>query len=35
LFEGQVGVLNEEMRGEIVSEIVKLLRAGEMPSEGK
>jgi mRNA interferase MazF len=35
LFEGQVGVLNEEMRGEIVSEIVKFLRAGEMPSEGK
>ena len=33
LFENQVGLLNEEVRGKIVSEIVRLLRAGEMPSE--
>jgi hypothetical protein len=31
LFEGQVGLLSEEVRTEIVSEVVRLLRAGEMP----
>ena len=35
LFEGQVGMLSEEVRSEIISEGVNLLRAGEVPSEGK
>jgi mRNA interferase MazF len=35
LFEGQVGLLSEEVRSEIVSEVVDLLRAGEMPLEGE
>jgi len=35
LFERQIGVLSEEVRSAIVSEVIKLLRAGEMPSEGK
>ena len=35
LFEGQVGMLIEEVRSEIVSEVVRLLRAGEMPSDGE
>lgn len=35
LFEGQAGVLNEEVRSEIVAEIIKLLRAGEIPSAGR
>ena len=33
LFESQVGLLNEEARGKTVSEVVRLLRAGKMPSE--
>ena len=35
LFERQVGLLSEEARREIVAEVVKLLRAGEMPSASK
>jgi hypothetical protein len=35
LFEGQVGVLSEEVRSEIVSDVIDLLRAGETPSEGE
>ena len=35
LFENQVGLLSEEVRSEIVSEVVTLLRAGEMPSQGR
>ena len=35
LFERQIGVLSEEVRSALVSEVIKLLRAGEMPSEGK
>lgn len=35
LFEGQVGMLQEEVRREIVTEVVKLLCAGEMPPAGK
>lgn len=35
LFEGQVGILIEEVRSEIVSEIVRLLRSGEIPSDGE
>jgi hypothetical protein len=34
LFEGQVGLLSEEVRSEIVSQVVTLLRAGDIPSEG-
>jgi mRNA interferase MazF len=35
LFEDHVGILNEEVRSEIVAEVVTLLRAGKMPSEGE
>lgn len=35
LFERQVGWLKEDVRHEIVAEVVTLLRAGEMPSTGK
>ena len=35
LFEGQVGLLGKEVRSEIVSEVVDLLRAGEIPLEGE
>ena len=35
LFEGQAGLLSEEVRSKIVSEVVRLLRAGEMQSESE
>ena len=35
VLEGQVGLSGEEVRSEIVSEVVDLLRAGEMPLEGE
>jgi mRNA interferase MazF len=35
VLEGQVGLSSEEVRSEIVSEVIDLLRAGEMPFEGE
>ena len=35
LFEGQAGLLSEEVRSKVVSEVVRLLRAGEMQSESE
>ena len=35
LFEGQAGLLSEEVGSKVVSEVVRLLRAGEMQSESE